>query len=289
MKRFLIAVAIMVAVATPLWAQMTGVPSPGYRADAGMPASAIPAPLQQLAFDQRIGNQAPLDVTLRDESGQANPLGRYIAGKPTVLAFVYYECPMLCTHVLRGLSSTIKVLGLEPGVDFDIVLVSIDPRETPEVASRRKASHLAREDAAHAAGWHFLTGDESEIRRLADAAGFRYAWDEATQQYAHPAGLAVLTPDGRFARYLFGLEYGPRDLRLALVEASEGTLGTAVDAFLLYCYHYDPMSGGYGLAILNTLRVAGAMTVLALGGFVLIMLRRERRLAPVARSPKPVA
>jgi protein SCO1/2 len=280
------AIALMAA---PLSAQMTGAPAPGYRTEVGQPASAIPAPLRQLAFDQRIGEQAPLDVTLRDESGRADSLRSYLDGKPAVLAFVYYECPMLCTQVLRGLSSTIKVLGLEPGVDFDVILVSIDPRETPEVAARRKASHLAREDAAHTAGWHFLTGDEPEIRRLADAAGFRYAWDEATQQYAHPAGLAVLTPDGRFARYLFGLEYGPRDLRLALVEASEGTLGTAVDAFLLYCYHYDPMSGGYGLAIMNALRVAGVATVLALGGFVAIMLRRERRLDPEARSPKPAA
>jgi protein SCO1/2 len=289
-KRVL-ALAALVVIASPAAAQMTGTPTPGYQREAGLPASAIPAPLRQLGFEQRIGDQAPLDVTLRDESGRAATLGSYLTGKPALLAFVYYECPMLCTQVLRGLSSTIKVLGLEPGADFDIVLVSIDPRETPEVASRRKAEHLARESAAHAAGWHFLTGDEAEVRRLADAAGFRYAWDEATQQYAHPAGVVVLTDGGRFARYLFGLDYGPRDLRLALVEASEGTLGTAVDAFLLYCYHYDPMSGGYGLAIMRSLRVAGVATVLALGGFVAIMLRRERtmRLEPKRPPSKPAA
>jgi protein SCO1/2 len=281
-----IALALML-VAAPALAQMTGTPTRGYRPEAGQPASAIPAPLRQLGFEQRIGDKAPLDVTLRDESGRDVTLATYMTGKPALLAFVYYECPMLCTQVLRGLSSTIKVLGLDPGADFDIVLVSIDPRETPEVASRRKASHLARETDAHAAGWHFLTGDEPEIRRLADAAGFRYAWDEATQQYAHPAGVVVLTGDGRFARYLFGLDYGPRDLRLALVEASEGSLGTAVDAFLLYCYHYDPMVGGYGLVVMRSLRVAGVATVLALAGFIVVMLRRERSgrvLKPEARS-----
>ena len=267
----------------PIAAQMTGAPAPGYRREVSAPASAVPVPLRDLGFDQRIGERVPLDVTLRDESGREVTIGDYVARKPVVLAFVYYECPMLCQTVLRSMSSTIKVLGLTPGVEFDIVLVSIDPRETPAVAAARKASHLTGSEASQANGWHFLTGDEPEIRRLAAAAGFKYAWDEATQQYIHPAGVVVLTPDGRLARYLFGLEYGPRDLRLAIVEASEGTLGTVVDAFLLYCYHYDPMTGGYGLVIMSALRVASVATVLVVGGFVAIMLRRERR------SPKTVA
>jgi protein SCO1/2 len=252
-------------------------------------SNAQPPMLRDVGIDQKLGAPLPLELSFRDENGENAPLQKYFTEKPVILAFVYYECPMLCTQVLRALSSAVRVLTLEPGADFEIVLVSIDPRETPAVAASRKTSHFAG-DPAEAAGWHFLTGDESQVRRLADAAGFRYAWDEATQQYAHPAGLVVLTPDGRFARYLFGIEYAPRDLRLSLVEASEGALGTAVDAFLLYCYHYDPLSGGYGLVIMRTLRLAGVATVLAIGGFVVVMLRREARSPkPAARRPPPVA
>jgi protein SCO1/2 len=196
---------------------------------------------------------------------------------------------MLCTMVLSSITSTLGVLSLDPGKDFELVMVSFDPREKPELAARKKAEYLQRYDRpAAAAGWHFLTGEPTSIERLTKAAGFRYTWDDETQQFAHPAGIVVLTPDGRLARYLFGLEYGPRDLRFALVEASEGHIGTAVDAALLYCFHYDPMTGRYGFVVMRVLRVAGAATVLAIGTFVFVMLRRERKLRgrfPAAQHP----
>jgi protein SCO1/2 len=262
----------------PAQAQITGAPTAGYRRDPGTPASAVPPPLREIGFDQRLDARVPLDVRFRDDTGRDVRLGEYFGEKPVVLAFVYYDCPMLCTMILSSLTSTLDVLALRPGRDFEVVAVSIDPRETPELAARKKAEHLRRISAdASAGGWHFLTGDEPAIRQLTAAAGFRYVWDEATQQYAHPAGITVLTPDGRLARYLFGLEYGPRDVRLALVEATEGRIGSAVDAFLLYCYHYDPLTGRYGLVVMRALRLAGVVTVLAIASFIVVMVRRERR------------
>jgi protein SCO1/2 len=185
---------------------------------------------------------------------------------------------MLCTQVINGLASALGVLSLEPGKDFEIVTVSFDPRDTPASASAKKATYLDRYKRPGArTAWHFLTGEPASIERLTRAAGFRYVWDDKTQQFAHPTGVIVLTPDGRLARYLFGIEYGPRDLRLALVEASAGKVGSPVDTLLLFCYHYDPMTGRYGLVIMRAMRIAGAATVLALGGFIVLMLRREKR------------
>ncbi len=275
----LAAVAALITLGhTPVLAQMTGAPSPGYRRDVGTPASTIPAPLREIGFDQKIDETLPLDVELRDEQGRQVRLGEYFGRRPVVLAFVYYDCPMLCTQVLSSMTSTFGVLALDPGKDFEIVVVSFDPRETPALAAEKKALYLdrfGRPGTEH--GWHFQTGDEASVKRLTGAAGFRYAWDQQTGQFAHPAGVIVTTPDGRLARYLFGLEYGPRDLRFALVEASEGRVGPAVDSLLLYCYHYDPMTGRYGLVVMRALRVAGAATVLLLGAFIAVMVRRERR------------
>ena len=279
---------VSLIVAGEAYAQMTGAPAPGYRREPGVAASVVPQPLREIGFDQRLDEHVPLDVEFKDEQGRTVQLGEYFGRKPVVLAFVYYDCPMLCTMVLSSITSTLGVLSLEPGKDFELVMVSFDPRETPALAARKKAEYLHRYDRpAAAAGWHFLTGEPPAIERLTKAAGFRYTWDAQTQQFAHPAGIVVLTPDGRLARYLFGLEYGPRDLRLALVEASEGRIGTAVDAALLYCYHYDPMTGRYGFVVMRVLRVAGAATVLAIGTFIFVMLRRERtrtrHLAPGTR------
>jgi protein SCO1/2 len=192
----------------------------------GTPASAIPAPLREIGFDQHIGQPVPVEATFRDEHGRGVVLGQYLGQRPVVLAFVYYSCPMLCTQVLSGLTNALNTMSLAAGRDFDVVVVSIDPRETPEMAADQKATFLARYRGDGAAdGWHFLTGEQASIDRLARAAGFRFAWDEATQQFAHPAGVVVLTPDGRLARYLFGIEYGGRDLRFAIVEASNGPAG----------------------------------------------------------------
>jgi protein SCO1/2 len=282
MKTFAAAV-IAALIAAPAFAQMTGAPAPGYRRDVGIPASAIPAPLREIGFDQNMGQPLPLEVTFQDEHGQTVRLGDYFGKRPVVLAFVYFECPMLCTQMMRAMASTFGVLSMNPGEDFEIVAISIDPRETPEVATRRKAEVIERYGHPEfAGGWHFLTGQTADIEKVADAAGFRYAWDEETQQYAHPAGIVVATPDGRLARYLFGLEYGPRDVRLAILEASEGAIGNAVDALLLYCFHYDPMTGGYGLVVMNVLRLAGAATVLVLSAFIIVMLRRERHATQAA-------
>jgi protein SCO1/2 len=260
-----------------------GPASAGFKGERGTPSSQVPRALREIGFDQHLDQPLPLDVPLRDEAGRAVRLGDYFGKRPVVLLFAYYDCPMLCTLSINGLSSALNVLSLKPGTDFEIVTVSIDPRDTPAAASAKKSSYLERYKRAGAAdAWHFLTGDRSSIDLLTKAAGFRYAWDAETRQFAHPTGIIVLTPEGRMARYLFGIEYGPRDLRLAIIDASSGTIGSPVDALLLYCYHYDPMTGRYGFAIMRAMRIAGATTVLALGGFVFIMLRRER----VAADPR---
>jgi protein SCO1/2 len=275
---FLISVSFVTSVSF-VRAQMASAPAAaGFKREAGTPSSQLPPALRAIGFDQHLDEHLPLDTPLRDEQGRAVQIGEYFGRRPVVLVFAYYDCPMLCTLAINGLSSALKVLSLDPGADFEIVTVSIDPRDTPAAAAAKKAGYLERyKRAGAAAGWHFLTGDQPSIDRLTGTAGFRYAWDADTKQFAHPTGIIVLTPDGRMARYLFGIEYGPRDLRLAIVEASAGKVGSPVDALLLYCYHYDPMTGRYGLAIMRAMRIAGAATVLALGGFIFVMLRRERR------------
>ena len=259
-------------------AQMASAPSAsGYKREPGVVSSAMPAALRAIGFDQNIDQHVPLDTTFRDEAGKTVRLGDYFGKRPVVMVFAYYDCPMLCTQVINGLSSALGVMSLNPGDDFEIVTVSFNPHDTPATATAKKAVYLERyKRPGAAAGWHFLTGDQPEIDRLTSAAGFRYAWDADTKQYAHPSGVIVLTPDGRLSKYLFGIEYGPRDLRLGIVEASAGKVGTPVDTLLLYCYHYDPMTGRYGLVIMRAMRLAGAATVLALGSFILIMLRNEK-------------
>jgi protein SCO1/2 len=268
-----------VSLVRPAAAQMATSPSAaGYKRETGMVSSTMPPALQGIGFDQNIDQHIPLDTTFRDESGATVRLADYFGKRPVVLVFAYYDCPMLCTQVIHGLSSALGVLSLLPGRDFEIVTVSFNPADTPAAAAAKKAVYLERyKEPGAGAAWHFLTGDEAEIDRLTRAAGFRYAWDADTRQFAHPSGIIVLTPDGRLARYLFGIEYGPRDLRFAIVEASAGKVGSVVDSLLLYCYHYDPMMGRYGLVVMRAIRLAGAATVLALGAFIVIMLRRERR------------
>ena len=251
----------------------------GYKREPGMVASAVPRALREIGFDQNLDQPVPLDTTFRDESGRTVRLGEYFGKRPVVLLFAYYNCPMLCTQVINGLASSLSTMSLNPGVDFEVVTVSFDPKDTPATALAKKASTLERYKRPGAAdGWHFLSGDQPSIDRLTQAAGFRYAWDADTKQFAHPSGTIVLTPDGRLARYMFGIEYGPRDLRLALVDAAAGKVGSAVDTLLLYCYHYDPMTGRYGFMIIRAMRLAGGATVLALGTFIFVMVRRERRI-----------
>jgi len=269
-------------------AQMSGTPAAGYKREPGTVSSALPAPLREIGFEQNLDELVPLDTVFRDETGATVRLGDYFGKRPVVLVFAYYDCPMLCTLVINGLASALDLLSLEPGKDFEIVTVSFNPADTPASAAAKKAGYIQRYKRAGAAqAWHFLTGDQHSIDRLTQAAGFRYAWDADTKQFAHPSGIIVLTPDGRLARYLFGIEYSPRDLRFGIIEASAGKVGTPVDSLLLYCYHYDPTTGRYGLIIMRAMRLAGAATVLALGAFIIVMIRRERR-GP-APSPQPAA
>jgi protein SCO1/2 len=242
-----------------------------------LPMQGMPPALREVAFEQKLAQQVPLDITLRDESGKSVKLGDYFGRRPVVLSLVYYECPMLCTLTLNGLASALSVLSFDVGKEFDVVTVSFEPKETPELAAAKKAAYLKRYKRAGAeAGWHFLTGDKAELLRLTDAVGFRYVWDARTKQWAHPSGIVTLTPQGRISHYLFGIEYAPKDLRLSLVEAAQGNIGTAVDQVLLYCYQYDPAMGRYGAAVMRLLRAASLLTLLALSSFVVLMIRRER-------------
>jgi protein SCO1/2 len=220
-----------------------------------------------------MGAQAPLDLPFADESGRPVTLRQYF-GKPVILALVYYQCPSLCNLVLNGVLRSVKGLALHSGSDYEVVAVSFDPRETPEMASAKKASYL-RSGAGN--GWHFLTGPESSSKALADAVGFRYAYDALSNQYAHGSAIMILTPEGRVAQYFYGIDYPARDVRLGLVEASNGRIGSAIDQVMLYCYHYDPSNGKYGLVIMNTLRLAGLATVATLATFMIVMFRRDAR------------
>jgi len=244
----------------------------------GVPSSQ-PAPiLQRVGIDQKLNAQVPLDLVFRDESGRAVALREYFGERPVILSLVYYECPMLCTLILNGLLRSLRALSFTAGREFIVLTVSFDPREGPELAAAKKRAYVRSYGRSEAErGWHFLTGEETAIRRLTEAVGFRYAFDAETGQFAHASGIMVLTPQGRVARYFYGIEYAPRDLRLGLVEAAQGKIGSPVDQLLLYCYHYDPKTGRYSMLIMNVLRLAGAATVLALGGFMLAMFRRERR------------
>ncbi len=234
--------------------------------------------IREVGFEQRLEAPLPLDAQFRDESGRTVTLREYTGKRPLVLALVYYDCPMLCTLILNGLTSSLKAVNLDVGIDFDVVAVSFDPRETPELAAEKKQAHVKEYGRAGSErGWHFLTGDEGAIRQVTEAAGFRYYWDEESQQFAHASGVIVVTPDGRLARYFYGIEYAPRDLRLGLVEASAGKIGSPVDQILLYCFHYDPASGKYSLVVMNIVRVLGTATVVLIAAFVIVMLRRERR------------
>lgn len=263
--------------ATIAAAQMTGAPTPGYPVVPGASAQSMPAPLREIGFDQNIDKPLPLDATFADEAGRTLTLGSLYGHRPVVLGFVYYNCPMLCTQVLNALTSTVSTLSLDAGKDFDLVLISFDPSETPAQAAEKKAEYTHRyKRPGTEQGWHFLTGTQEQIQRVTKAAGFRYTWDAQTQQWAHPAGIIITTTDGRPARYLFGLDYGPRDVKLALMEASQGKVGTVVDSLVLFCYHYDPMAGRYGFYVMRALRVAGITTVLLIGTFIMVMVRRER-------------
>jgi protein SCO1/2 len=256
-----LSIATLTLLASPIFAQQPG----------------PPPILREVSIAQRLNEPIPPEIIFRDENGKAVHLGDYFGTKPIVLSLVYFDCPALCTEVLNGELRTMKAITLDLGKDFDAITVSFEPKDTPELAKAKRdvyAGQYGRPGARE--NWHFLTGDQPSIDALTQAAGFHYAYDSASRQYAHAAAILVLTPHGRIARYFYGVQYPGRDVRLGLVEASEGKIGTPTDHALLYCYQYDPATGKYGLIVMNVVRAAGVLTVLVLGIFMFVMFRRER-------------
>jgi protein SCO1 len=262
-----IAGAIALAGANEARAQDLFVQNPGGK----------PEVLKNVGLDQKLNAQVPLDLTFKDEHGATVTIGQLLQGKPAILTLVYYQCPMLCTEVLNGTLNSLKEVPLEIGKDFSVITVSIDPTEKPVLADAKQimyAGLYGRRGAVK--GWHFLTGDEEQIQKLSAAVGFRFVYDKESSQFAHASGMMVMTPEGRLSRYFYGIAYPPRDVRLALVEASEGKIGSTVDEILLFCFHYDPVTGKYAVTILNVVRAVGALSALTIALTIWFFLRREK-------------
>ncbi len=258
-------------------------PPSSFQDKSSQPASQVaPADLANVGIDQRLNQQVPLDLPFRDETGKAVKLGEYFhSGRPVILNLVYYTCPMLCGEELAGEASALSMLRFTPGKEYEIVSVSFNPDETPADATAAKKTYIARinehlDHKTDGSGWHFLTGAQPQIKQLADALGFHYRRDAQTKQFIHATAIMIVTPAGKIAQYYYGVEYAPKDLRLGLIEASRGNIGNVVDEVLLYCYHYDPKTGRYGAVVTNIMRLAGAATMLVLGGFLIVMFRRDR-------------
>ena len=264
--RVLLAFALL---ATSAWGQMNnGVMSP--------PANTRPPRLENVGIEQHLDAQVPPDLTFRDDAGKTVKLADYFGRKPLILNLVYYNCTMLCGEALAGLSSAMRLVKFDVGNEFDVITVSFDPRETSEMAAAKKKDYVARYGRTNAAaGWHFLTGQPDSINALTKAVGFQYQYDAKSNQYAHATAIMVLTPQGRISRYFYGVDFPPKDLRMGLVEASQGKIGNAVDAVLLFCYHYDPETGKYGAMVANILRLAAAVTILVMGIFLFIFWRLD--------------
>jgi protein SCO1/2 len=267
-KRTLLATLVAGLMALPCFGQgMTkGIMSP--------PANVRPPGLQNVGIEQHLDEQIPADLSFRDETGKPVHLGDYFGKKPMILNLVYYNCPMLCGEVLSGLEGALRVLKFDVGKEFDVLTISFDPRETPDMATKKKAEFLKRYGRAGAAeGWHFLTGPQESIDALTKAAGFQYQYDPKTGQFAHATAIMILTPEGKIAQYYYGVDYAPKDLRLGLIQASQNKIGTLADQVLLYCYHYDPTTGKYGAIISRVLKLAGIVTLLGLGILMTVLIR----------------
>ena len=252
----------------------------------GSTAATMPAALQNVGFEPPLNGQMPLDLAFRDETGRNVQLREYFGQKPVVLAFVYYGCPMLCDQVEQGVVGVLRMLSFNPGRDYEVVFVSFDSRETPQMAAEKKKKALARFRRPETdSGWHFLTGSQESIDAATKAANFRFSFDAKSGLFAHASGVMVLTSDGRISRYFYGVEYPGRDMRLGLVDASAGRIGTPIDHVLLYCYHYDPSSARYSASILKIIRLGGVLTILCIIGGILIFRRRETVAATNLRRP----
>jgi len=241
--------------------------------------SGLPSVLKEVGIDQKLNQPLPGDAVFKDETGNEVRLASYFGKRPIVLALVYYDCPMLCTQVLNGMVGSFKTLSLKPGEDFDVISISFDPRETPALAAAKKnlyVNNLPESKRSGAtAGWHVLTGNEENIKRVTEAVGFRYRFDQSTNQFAHASAIYVVTPEGKLSHYFYGIEYAPRDLRLGLVEASQNKIGTAVDQLMLYCFHYDPEKGQYGWIVMNIIRLGGVITLIGIGVLLLVLRKRN--------------
>lgn len=270
---------------SPVFAQ-PGQPGPssplyGARPSSGNPSTGLPTALRDVRIEQKLNQQLPLDLVFRDENGQEVKLGKYFGQKPVVLSLVYYDCPMLCTQILNGMVTSFRVLPFQIGKEFDVVTISFDPREKPDLAASKKKVYIDylpdRMRAGANTGWHFLTGDPANIERITDAVGFRYHYDEATKQFAHASAIMVATPEGKLSRYFYGVDYAARDLRLGLMESTQNKIGSLTDELLLFCYHYDPATGKYGAAIMQVMRIAGGMTLLGIIAMIFLLKSRHRR------------
>jgi len=237
-----------------------------------------PPGLEGVGIDQRLNEQVPMNLTFKDEQGKTVQLGDYFhRGRPVILNLVYFECPMLCTEVLNGLTSALKVIRFVPGKEFEIVTLSIDPRETPQLATNKKEMYLKKLGNPDAGkGWHFLTGEHTQIAALASAVGWKYRYDPKLDQFVHAAGIILVTPEGKIAQYYYGVEYSAKDMRLGIVEASQNKIGSLADEVLLYCYHYDPRTGHYGATVMNIVRLGGIVTVIVMGGLFAVLFRKEK-------------
>ena len=252
----------------------------------GAAASSLPRPLQNVGFEPQINAQLPLDLSFQDETGKAVQLRQFFGSKPVVLAFVYYNCPMLCDQVQQGVVGSLRMLSFNPGRDYQVVFVSFDPHDTPATGAEKKQvamTHFRRPETAD--GWHFLTGSPDSIAALTKAANFRYDYDPQSKLFAHASGVLLLTPDGRISRYFYGVEYPGRDMRLGLVDASQGKIGSPIDHVLLYCYRYDPSSARYSASILKVMRLGGVLTILTITLGILIFRRRDKHSAHSPGGP----
>ena len=244
-------------------------------------ANGIPEPLKKVGIEQRLGEQLPLETKFKDENGNIVALGDYFkSGRPVIVTLVYYDCPMLCNQVLNGLTGSLKGISLDAGKDFDVVAISFDAKEfdKPDIAKNKKASYMERYGRPGTEqGFHFLTGEQASIDAVTNAVGFTYEWDEASEQFAHASAIMIATPQGVLSKYFYGIDYAPRDVRLGLVESAENKVGGVTDQLLLYCFHYDPSTGKYGLAVLRIMRGAAVATLLGMAAMGFVFWRRNKR------------
>jgi len=255
--------------------------SPRYYDPAVQTSNGLPETLKKVGIEQRLGETLPLETVFKDENGREVKLGEYFSnGRPVVLALVYYECPMLCNQVLNGLTGSMKGVTLDAGKDFDVVAISFDARENdkPELAKNKKASYIERYGRPGTeAGFHFLTGTQESIDAVTKTAGFSYEWDEKSKQFAHASAVIIANPNGKLSRYLYGIDYSPKDLKFGIIDSAENKVGSAADQLLLYCYHYDPSTGKYGFAVLRAMRIGGIATILGMGLMGFVFWRRNKK------------